>query len=141
MSCFIFNCAVIADMWGYGAVHVRPASLAFVFQASRPDRSMVFFNVCTSIYVPLKDEGTDVSETEVLFFVVGSRGKADDGMDVYDIVVHPTVAVKSTSIHASVYKRKVQNLFLVLFFLLKSFFAFLRNISNALLAPCRFASK
>ena len=104
--CSVFA-AVIADMWSYGAVHVRQASLAFVFQASRPDRSMVFFNVCTSIYVPLKDEGTDVTETDVLFFVVGSRGKADDSMDVYDIIVHPAVAVKSTAAQAAVYKRKV----------------------------------
>lgn len=68
---------------------------------------MVFFNICTSIYVPLTDEGTDANETEVLFFVAGPRGQADDGMDVYDIIVHPTVAVKSKAAHAAVYKRKV----------------------------------
>lgn len=61
--------------------------------------------------MPLIDEGTDVNETEMLFFVAGPRGQADDGMDVYDIIVHPTVAVKSKAAHAAVYKRKVKNCF------------------------------
>lgn len=68
----------------------------------------MFFNICTSICVPLKDEGTDVNETEVVFFVAGQQGKTEDGADVYDIVVHPAVAVKSKATHAALYKRKVK---------------------------------
>jgi len=84
----------------------------FVFQVSRPDHSIVFFNVCANKYVPLVDEGTDFETAESLFFVVGTPGKTEEGMDVYDVVVHPRVVNRSKALDSVQYKRIVSALFL-----------------------------
>lgn len=88
---------------------MRQVAAGFVFQVSRPDRSIVFFNVCANKYVPLVDEGTDFQTSESLFFVVGAPGKTEEGMDVYDVVVHPRVVELNKLPDSVAYKRMVSD--------------------------------
>lgn len=97
------------DLWSYGSVNVRQVAAGFVFQVSRPDRSIVFFNVCANKYVPLVDEGTDFETADSLFFVVGAPGKTEEGTDVYDVVVHPRVVNRCKLPDLATYKRTVSD--------------------------------
>ena len=70
-------------------MRIRQVFPAFLFQASREDRSIVFVNVCHSEYVPRRD-----SKDEVLYLTVGDKGVTEDGQSVYTVVVHTSVARK-----------------------------------------------
>lgn len=100
------------DLWAYGPVNVRQVASGFVFQVGRTNRSVVFLNVCANKYVPLVDEGTDIDATDALFFVVGVSGKTEEGLDVYDVTVHPRVVERCKQSDAVAYKRTVSVLLL-----------------------------
>lgn len=76
-------------MWTYGAVRIRQVFPAFLFQASREDRSIVFVNVCSSEHVPRRD-----SHEDALYLAVGDKGVTEDGQSIYTVVVHPSVTNK-----------------------------------------------
>lgn len=68
---------------------MRQVFSAFLFQASRDDRSVVFVNVCHSEHVPQRD-----SNEEALYLTVGDKGISEDGQSVYTVVVHTSVTAK-----------------------------------------------
>jgi hypothetical protein len=76
-------------------VLVRQVTPKFVFLASRKRRS-VFVKVCTSPHIPRvaaanSSNTRDPPQHLQLYFLVGGRGQTADGVDVYDVAVHPAL--------------------------------------------------
>lgn len=60
----------------------------YVFLASKRKRN-IFINVCTSEHVPR------FASNGHLYMVVGSKGVTAQGVDVYDVAVHPGVLAQN----------------------------------------------
>jgi len=78
------------SLWEFGRIEVMEIFPAFVVKTRRPNRTVVFVNICSCRGVPHNQNGLD-KDDGILYMCCGEKGITANDHSVYDIAVSPTL--------------------------------------------------
>lgn len=81
---------IAISLWEFGRIEVMEIFPAFVVKTRRPNRTVVFVNICSCRGVPHNQNGLD-KDDGILYMCCGEKGITANDHSVYDIAVSPTL--------------------------------------------------